>query len=301
MSDISAFPDFVPLALEHKETLNSLLAAHPPEISEHTFTNLFMWRNYYAFELSRFEEGILCLAKPQDGEPFFLQPLGFDDILPAFHACLSYLETRGWNTGVHRVARSVVQAFIIRDSSLIAAPDRDQFDYVYRTKDLIDLSGRKYHRKKNHVNQFRKRYSFEYRPITKDLMEDCFKLIEEWCLIRHCEEFPTLEGEEQAIREALLNMDTLSFRAGGLLVEGKLEAFALGEPLNSTEAVIHIEKANADIQGIYAAMNQQFCEHEWSNFEFINREQDLGEEGLRKAKESYLPHHYVEKYNVTLK
>jgi uncharacterized protein len=295
---IPSYPEFVPLSLEHKETIDSLLAGAPSAISEHTFTNMFMWRNHYGYSLSAFEEGALLLAKPEDEEPFFMPPVGFANPHKAVTACLDHLQEIGSSRGVHRVEQQTADAFLRKDASLTLEPDRDNFDYVYLVDDLINLSGRKYHRKKNHLNKFVKSFNFDYRPLTEDLLEDCFQLIEEWCILRNCEESPSLAGEAQAIQEALKNMETLSFKGGALLVEGRLEAFSLGEPLNRNTAVIHIEKANGDIQGIYAAINQQFLEHEWSDFEFVNREQDLGEEGLRKAKESYLPDHYVEKCTV---
>ena len=295
---IPSYPEFVPLSLEHKETIDSLLAGAPPSISEHTFTNMFMWRQHYGYKISGFEDGVLLLVEPEDEEPFFMAPMGFADPYNAVATCLDFLKERGSARGVSRIEQAVAEKFLQKDETLILEPDRDNFDYVYLVDDLINLSGRKYHRKKNHLNKFLKSFNFEYRSLTKDLLEDCFQLIEEWCILRNCEESPSLAGEAQAIQEALNNMNALSFKGGALMVDGRLEAFSLGEPLNRNTVVIHIEKANGDIQGIYAAINQQFLEHEWSGFELVNREQDLGEEGLRKAKESYLPDHYVEKCTV---
>jgi hypothetical protein len=113
--------------------------------------------------------------------------------------------------------------------------------------------------------------------------------------------FSGLLGEERAIYEALHNMDNLDFKGGVIHINGKVEAFALGEQLNPQTAVIHIEKANPAFDGLYQLINQEFCAHEWKDIPYINREQDLGEEGLRKAKLSYHPHHLVNKYIVTLK
>ena len=115
-----------------------------------------------------------------------------------------------------------------------------------------------------------------------------------------CEEDLNLIGEGDATREALLNFEALRIKGAVILVEGKVEAFTLGERLNAQTAVVHIEKANSDIRGLYAAINQQFCEREWSDTTFINREQDLGEPGLREAKLSYNPDHMVEKFRIRL-
>jgi hypothetical protein len=113
--------------------------------------------------------------------------------------------------------------------------------------------------------------------------------------------FSSLLGEERAIYEALQNMNALDFKGGVIQINEKVEAFALGEQLNPRTAVIHIEKANPAFDGLYQLINQEFCFHEWKEIPYINREQDLGEEGLRQAKLSYHPHHLVNKYSVTLK
>ena len=119
--------------------------------------------------------------------------------------------------------------------------------------------------------------------------------------MRRCEEDLNLLGEWDAIREGLTNFTALGMTGGVILVDGKVEAFALGEQLNEQTAVVHIEKANTEIRGLYAAINQQFCEHQWQGVPFVNREQDLGEAGLREAKLSYNPDHLVEKYRICLR
>jgi hypothetical protein len=106
--------------------------------------------------------------------------------------------------------------------------------------------------------------------------------------------------ELEAIREALTNFSALKFQGGVILIDNKVEAFTLGELLNNQTAVVHIEKANPEIKGAYAIINQQFCEKTWHNIPYINREQDLGESGLRQAKLSYSPDHMVEKYSIKL-
>jgi hypothetical protein len=108
-----------------------------------------------------------------------------------------------------------------------------------------------------------------------------------------------LANESVAIKEAFTHFDDLGVKGGAILIDGKLEAFTLGEPLNRETVVIHIEKANPAYEGLYPMIHQAFLEQEWSEYTYVNREQDLGEEGLRKAKESYFPHHMVHKYKVT--
>jgi hypothetical protein len=119
--------------------------------------------------------------------------------------------------------------------------------------------------------------------------------------MRECVVKPDLLAEDYAIREALANAAELNCQGGAIVINSRVEAFSLGEPLNQDTAVIHIEKANPDIPGLYAAINQLFCANAWANWTYINREQDMGVEGLRKAKESYYPHHMVNKHILTAK
>jgi hypothetical protein len=131
---------------------------------------------------------------------------------------------------------------------------------------------------------------------------ECFlDMQQEWCQLKDCKANPDLLREDYAVYQALTHFQELDYQGGAIIINGRVEAFALGEPLNENTAVIHIEKANQQVSGIYAAINQLFCLHAWSQMEYINREQDLGVEGLRKAKTSYHPHHLVNKYTLVAK
>jgi hypothetical protein len=124
---------------------------------------------------------------------------------------------------------------------------------------------------------------------------------EDWCRIKDCAEDPGLLSEDYAIYKALTHFEELGYKGGAIQIDSRIQAFSLGEPLNPNTAVIHVEKANPYIKGLYSAINQLFCSNAWSGMEYINREQDLGIEGLRKAKESYHPHHMVNKYTILKK
>jgi len=165
---------------------------------------------------------------------------------------------------------------------------------------LIELKGRKYHRKRNHIKQFQEKYSFQYIPLAPEWIPQCLQLQTEWCDLRDCEASPGLLNESLAIKEAFTHFEELGVKGGAILINGKVEAFTLGDPLNPETIVIHIEKANPAYEGLYPTINQAFLEHQGSGYTYVNREQDLGEEGLRKAKESYFPHHLVNKYTITL-
>ncbi len=141
----------------------------------------------------------------------------------------------------------------------------------------------------------------EYLPIGSEHIGACLDLQEKWCTLKRCDDDLSLMAEWEAIREILAHIDRFPLRGGVLLIDNKVEAFTLGEPLTDDTAVIHIEKANADIPGLYALVNQRCCEFCWDNITYINREQDLGMPGLREAKLSYYPNYFVEKFRITLR
>ena len=293
------FPQFKDLTLEDKSLFDQLFTQFPPQISEFTFTNLFIWRQCYQIKISRLQH-FLCLLSDRGEDSFFFPPIGEGDVIKCCQALLQYLELKTTLRKIARVPAAVVSQINWKSEGMKAELDRSQCDYVYLTQDLIELKGRKYHRKRNHIKQFQEKYSYQYIPLTPEWISQCLQLETEWCDLRHCEASPGLLNESVAIKEAFTHFDELGVKGGAILINGKVEAFTLGDPLNPETVVIHIEKANPAYEGLYPTINKAFLEYQWSGYTFVNREQDLGEEGLRKAKESYFPHHLVNKYVVTL-
>ena len=167
-------------------------------------------------------------------------------------------------------------------------------DYVYETEKMINLSGKKLHSKKNHLNRFKKTYKYEYVNIKPEDKEDILKAYDGWANITD----KYLAAERDAIGDITENIDYLGIKGAMLKVDGEIAAFTFGDRLNDNMAVIHIEKANTSFDGAYAAINQMFAENEWSEYKYLNREDDCGIEGLRQAKRSYQPVFMVEKYKV---
>lgn len=297
--EIPEFPQFKDFSLEEKPLLEATFLKFPPVISEFTFTNLFIWRHAYQLKISRLKN-FICLLSNKEDPSFFFPPVGEGDRVESFRVLLQYLKERGVSPKIARVPESMVTQIDWKENGMRVDLDRDQSDYIYLAEDLIKLEGRKYHRKRNHIKQFKEKYSYRYLSLTPEWISECLRLETEWCDLRHCEVVPGLANESVAIKEALIHFDQLNMKGGAILIDGKLEAFTLGEPLNPETVVIHIEKANPAFEGLYPLINQAFLENEWSAYLYVNREQDLGEEGLRKAKESYFPHHMIHKYTITL-
>lgn len=289
--------DFTPIEIQDKPLFDEFLRKDPPQVSELTFTNLFIWRHHYQPAWLEWNGCILIVFHPQKGSVYGLCPFGPGDKKSALGILCKEIAKQ---TAEGRICR-VGEEFVTRHvdpAKFEVVPDRDNSDYIYLTKDLINLSGNKYHRKKNHLNQFLKNHAFEYRPLDAELVKRVLGMQESWCQIRECVLKPDLLAEDFAVHEALIHFEALGYQGGAILVNSVVEAFAMGEMLNQDTAVIHIEKANPDIPGLYAAINQLFSLNAWSRATYINREQDMGVEGLRKAKESYYPHHMVNKYTL---
>jgi hypothetical protein len=291
-------PDhFKPLEIQDKEIFGLFFKEDPPQISELTFTNLFIWSHRYHPQWTQHEGCLLIIFKPDGTNPFGLPPTGAGNKAKALEILCHELGKISPEVRVCRVSKEFVNKYVDHDRYL-SLLDRDNCDYVYRSYELIHLSGRKYHKKKNQLNKFLKNYQFEYRDLDMELVECFLDMQENWCRIKECAEKPELLYEDYAIYRALTYFEELSYKGGAIQIDSRIEAFSLGEALNLNTAVVHIEKANPELKGIYSAINQLYCSNAWPSMEYINREQDLGIEGLRRAKESYYPNHMINKYTV---
>lgn len=293
---------FSKININDKQLFEGYLQQHGSEASELTFTNLFMWRKFYRFRYSIIS-GLLCIiAEPQKTTPFALIPIGKierENFTAALKEIEAHFAEKNWPLVFRRVTGRELEFFSeFSHGEFVSELDRDNSDYIYNSTDLINLKGKKYDGKRNHINKFNKNHTFEYVVYSKDFLPECDRIMEEWCRSRDCDCKDGEYCERFANMELLENIEQLGCKAALLKVDGRFEAFTVGEMMNNETAVIHIEKAGTAIDGLYTVINQQFCTHEWSNALYINREQDLGMEGLRKAKLSYNPVRMIDKYIV---
>jgi len=296
--------NFKEITINDKLLFDRYLSLHNPQISELTFTNLFMWRELYKFRYIEIEDLLCIIATPADSQPYALMPIGnvnsinFGKVL---FSLKNYFAENGWKLQFRKITESELGYFknyVSSDEDIRL--DRDNSDYLYLTEELITLKGKKFHAKKNHINKFKKTYQYEYVTLDSGLIDECLRIMEEWCADKDCDCKRGGYCERYANMELLNNYDILGCKGALIKVNGRFEAFTVGEMLNNDTAVIHIEKAKADINGLYTFINQQFCENEWKYATYINREQDLGIEGLRKAKLSYNPVKIIDKYTIDL-
>jgi hypothetical protein len=200
--------------------------------------------------------------------------------------------------GMDRVPEAMAET--LRQAGLSVTYDRDNSDYVYRREDLAELRGRKYSKKRNHVKKVLARHLCRYEEIGDALIKPCLAFQHRWCEMRQCGRDPGLCEEYKAIVETLERFRELGVFGGAIFVEDDIRAFTVGEALSRETAVVHFEKADPTMDGLSQLINHWFCQKSLSAFEYVNREQDLGIPGLRQAKESYYPHHLVNKYKATL-
>lgn len=263
-----------------------------------------MWRQCFSTEKAVVDD-FLCIKGIVGDTTFVLPPFGQD--LGKLGSVLDKIQDYFQQNNLPFVMRGVPLNMVdclqqIRPNYFNYQGDRDSYDYVYNAQDLAELKGRKYHGKRNHIHYFEDNYGDHiYLPLTPDLIPACIENTIEWCEKKNCDNNPSLECEKCAVIEGLNNFTYLELEGGVIVINGKVEAFTFGEILNENTAVIHAEKGNSDIRGIYPTINRNFCCYNWLGMKYINREEDLGIEGLRKAKESYYPVKMLEKYVVTLK
>jgi uncharacterized protein len=295
------FPRFKPLTLADREIFRPILWDYQPETSELTFTNLFIWRAHYGYQWSLAHGQLLVVSAPAGGGAWALPPVGPPPRVDLCRRVLGWLKDEcGVADPAIERADSRLAAELAGHPEFLVGPLRDHFDYLYRAQDLIHLPGNPYHAKRNHINSLARYGRYRYEPLTAEHLADCRELSGRWCDIKKCDLDMSLMGEWAAIHAALDDFQALALQGGVILVDGRVEAFTCGELLNRATAVIHLEKANPEMRGLYAVINQEFCRAAWAGVDFINREQDLGEPGLRTAKLSYHPHRLVEKFRIRL-
>lgn len=295
---------FKQLELSDKEILDKFFKANQMQNSETTFTNLYMWRQCYAVRWL-VVHGHLVIAPNAYESHWILPPYGLGHGDDEYRQSLLDVEADFKNRGVPFVIRAVTEEEKERIERVLPGKfdftyERDISDYIYHGEDLRELKGRKYSKKRNHLNAFLKDYpDHVVEPLSKDNAAEAWDFVERWCGERNCagDIDSSLLCERQAIYDALFAFEDLDYQGLLIRIDGKVVAFTMGEMVNDKTLVIHIEKAFGDYRGLYPAINKAFV-NLFPEADFINREEDMGLEGLRKAKESYYPSHLLKKYKA---
>nr|WP_330388978.1 phosphatidylglycerol lysyltransferase domain-containing protein [Tepidibacter thalassicus] len=285
--------------MESKKELDYYFKSVDYEACEYNFTTIFMWQHLYKTMYYKGENFVVLIGEYENRE-FAVIPLATkENLKSAFDFIYDYFYRNNIKLNLRAVTKEFVNFF--KDNykgKFRYIEERDCFDYIYLGENLRTLKGRKYQKKRNHINAFLKEYGnrYFYKTLDKEDFEQCLKLLDEWT--ENKEDNESIQNERKAIEKVFKNYDKLDVKIGGIYIDGKLEAFTFGEYLNNNMALIHVEKANPNIRGLYPMINKLFLQKEFPEVEFVNREEDLGVGGLRKAKLSYYPYKFVEKYTV---
>ncbi len=291
------------ITIDKKEYINNFLKNANSENSELTFTNLFMWRKSYNVKFSVVSGCLVIISKHKENPSIIYFPIGDGDKIACINEVIQEFQKAGENFLIRISSEKDLEMLVNNFSQKFEiTEDTNSFDYVYRVQDLSELKGKKYHAKRNFTNRFENKYSYTFEKMTPDQKDECLSLYKKWLREKE-DDIPGLDESFEAVSELLDNWESLDITGSCLLVDGKMVAFSFGEPMIAAKStvVIHFEHADTSFEGAFPMMNRQFLLNCWQDFEFVNREEDMGLPGLKKAKESYYPCHMAKKYLAKLK
>lgn len=292
---------FRPLVLEDRERFEAFRQYGHYEGWEMNFTNLFIWKD--SWRLMMAEDELALYIRGYDKylkSPFVFPPVAKPG---GFAQAVRRLERLKRSEGLSFLLRGITDEMkAVLEQAMpgryVYQPSPETTDYVYNTQDLLTLRGRKFASKRNHINKFMMEYpDYEYARMTLDDLPECLAMTDQWLALQP-ELTWDLEDEYLSVQEMLRNFQALEVTGGLIRVRGKVVAYSIGEMITPDMAIIHIEKADEGIPGLYAAINRFFVEDAWEDTTWINREDDMGLPGLQRAKESYHPKRRIHKYDV---
>ncbi|MEE1315430.1 MAG: phosphatidylglycerol lysyltransferase domain-containing protein [Faecalimonas sp.] len=281
--------------LEHRELIESYFKKYPSRICERTFVNEYLWCRFYQVTFAIVNDTLVFRSGEAGSFSF---PAGeAQKVRETIVLLQEYAEERGFPFLLYNVTTEFfeqLEAWFPNRFEIFY--ERDYADYVYETEKLASLSGKKLHAKRNHINKFKATYpNWTYEAMSAENVEECFQMALKWRKENGCEDDEEKNAEMCVTLNSLRLFEELDLKGGILRIDGDIVAFTIGEEVSPDTFVVHIEKAFGDIQGAYPMINQQFVQHACIDYQYVNREDDTGAEGLRKAKLSYYPAFLVEK------
>lgn len=295
---------FNEIRIEDKKNINEYLGVFNSNVSELSFTNLYAWREKYGFKFAVIEDFLWIMNQTTAGKIYFSPPIG--DYNKNFHKSIKKLKEYchdGNQDFIIKKASENIKDRIITDDTFEyeVQTNRDASDYLYLFEDLLDLKGNKYHKKKNRINKFLKTYDhWTYETINNMNIDECRLFADQWCVANDCNAIENLRHERKAIKAVLDHYEKLDCYGGILKVNNEIAGFTISEKLNDETLVIHFEKGDTKYNGIYNILSNEHLKGIDQRFTYVNREQDLGIEGLRRSKMSYHPIELIHKYQIKI-
>ncbi|MBQ5635166.1 MAG: GNAT family N-acetyltransferase [Alistipes sp.] len=294
-------PAFHKITLSDRELFEQYMAQSELRNCDLSFANIYCWQDTYHSEIAEYGGFMLIRFRLESDEPAYMQPIGEGDIRPI----IEILKADAAQFGVPLHIFGATQQWCeeletLYPNDFAFSQQRANADYIYLASDLATLPGRRYQPKRNHINRFTSRYSWRYEPLSIANIADCVRLNMRWMKNKNCCSMPSEYAEQYAIQRAFLEFDNLPLRGGILYANDEPAAFTYGSQINSDTFCIHIEKADPNIEGSATMINQLFAKEIVAEYQYINREEDLGLEGLRYAKMKYHPIELLSKISARL-
>ncbi len=286
---------FEPIHLNQQDRYIKHLAECSQMASDYSFVNLWGWAEEYGLRWA-WKDGFVWI-KQSIPETVYWAPVGKWEAAPWDRWLQDYFTRPAVFARIPEDLRHLWEKAL--GDRIVAEETRNHWDYLYNVDELIALQGNRFHKKKNLLNQFLKKYQFEYSLLDRQVTGKAMAMQEDWCTWRDCESSASLSAENRAIARILSSWEKLTTVTGAsIMVDNDMAAYTIAESLTDETLVIHFEKGNPKYKGIYQAINQIFLERSGHRHNIVNREQDLGDEGLRKAKLSYHPFAFIKKYRM---
>lgn len=267
---------------------------------EMNFISIYVWKRVYENKFYMDDKTLIFRSITDDGKGYVFS-LPYGDFNYGMSLIFEYCKSEGIRPDLWTSKGKRLEQFLQKYNCYEIIPERDNFDYIYLRENLATLSGKKYHSKRNHISAFSKNYNWSYETLCEENLKDFLAFSDKWYTDKGIEEDEGLKAEKKALREILASDEGIEYVGGLIRVEDRVVAITLGSPINSFTFDIHYEKADKDFPTAYAVINREFAARELAEYKYINREDDLGLEGLRKAKLSYKPEIILEKYSMIYK
>jgi len=290
--EIPQYPVSRLLQLGDKALFDSMFSLFQPQMSELTFANLYLFRKVHNYHLSMLDGSIVVFGKGYDGREYFLPPLGGDG---------AAVSEKMLKDGLMLFGNEESIAGWFDGDSIESGEDRDSCDYLYLREEMATLPGNRFHKKKNRINYLTSRHAYQTDLLNVGDITECRKLLLSWHTSVNLIREKAVDFDFEACDEALVLLEELGLKGIVVRADGVVSAFALGEKLNDNTAVCHFEKADPYMEGLAQLINREFAVRLFNDSIYINREQDLGEPGLRNAKLSYHPTRLVNKFRIIAK
>jgi hypothetical protein len=288
---------FEPVTIDKQQDYLKLFEKCGQKASDYSFVNLWGWADEYGI-MWAWDENLVWIKQTRPSIMFWAPVGPWKDT--DWKKCL---EEKFPEPSVFiRIPEELMEIWKDCGHSRMAIEEaRGHWDYLYSVEELVELKGNRFHKKKNLLSQFMKTYKYDYIPLDQDMVDTALSMQDDWCAWRDCEASETLSSENRVIEKVLRASHNLpDLKGGAVMADGKIAAYTVAEKLSDDTVLIHFEKGNQDHKGAYQAINQMFLEHNRNGFIIVNREQDLDDEGLRKAKLSYNPVGFLKKYRIKI-